>query len=137
MIIREKTSDARPNHGWEIVIKASLNQRSFTYQATGSDGRTQIALYGTRVSSIYPFAELKAALIGLRDVFEWARHLGGLEKKISVPREAYDFFWGHRPCLPELKGLRNQLLKLYLALKNVTLVPINLDNAAGEGGIAA
>lgn len=137
MIITEKTSDARQNHGWEIVVKASLNQRSFTYQAIGSDGKTQLALYGTRVSSIYPFAELKAVLIGLRDVFEWARHLGGLEKKISVPRQAYDFFWGHSPCLPELKGLRRQLLKLYLALKNVTLVPIDAVPSAQEGGAAA
>jgi hypothetical protein len=116
MIIRKNRSEARQKAPWEVVIKARLNQRSYKYEASISDGLMMVGLYGSKVSSLYPYARLKAEFIGLRDVFDWIRHLGKTEtSRIVVSHDAYSVLLGESPCLPELKTLRHQLLKSYIA----------------------
>lgn len=149
MIIRENTSDARANSSqqgkekqhekpWSIVIRTRLNQRSYTYQATATDGHTQVSLYGARVSSLYSFGQLKAGFLGLRDVLEWSKHLNrALRLRIVLPQDAHAVLLGEELCPRELKRLRTQLLKSYF-LRKVTIESGDLPpTVPAEGRIAA
>jgi hypothetical protein len=114
--LARKQSESNSQILWEVVIKACLSHRSYKYEADITDGRARIGLYGTRVSSLYPYAQLKAELIGLKDVFDWICHLGKNERsRIVLSHGAYTVLLGESPCLPELRSLRHQLLKRYIA----------------------